>query len=172
MATSATEATLADCRRATIKELVNTWCWEAEADIWFPSFTTGLMGAQTFASPLAAQRAIGIASPTRHTSGRLGYVLDNNWLLYGTAGFAFAYDKLQRIQLVGTTVNGGSQADALQNGLMWRPGWALGAGLEGPIAPGRTGKVEYQYASFGQSGIAFPAGTQVFKTVEGCPAFC
>ena len=137
----------------------------AEADIWFPSFTTGLMGAQTFASPLAGQASYRDSVAYSGTArGRLGYVLDNNWLLYGTAGFAFAYDKLQRTQLVGTTVNGGSQADALQNGLMWRPGWALGAGLEVPIAPGWTGKVEYQYASLGQSSIAFPAGTQVFKS--------
>ena len=49
--------------------------------------------------------------------GRLGYVLDNNWLLDATGGFAFAYDKLQHTQLVGTPVNAASQEGTFQNGL-------------------------------------------------------
>ena len=74
----------------------------AEADIWFPSFTTGLMGAQTFASPSGQANYRDIVAYSGTVRGRLGYVLDNNWLLYGTGGFAFAYDKLQRMQLAGT----------------------------------------------------------------------
>ena len=97
----------------------------------------------------------------------LGYVLDSNWLLYGTGGFAFAYDKLQRMQLVGTPVNGTAQEGTLENGLMWRLGWVLGAGLEVPIAPNWTGKVEYQYARFGGSNVAFPEGAPVFNSNLG-----
>ena len=71
-----------------------------EADIWFPSFTTGLMGAQTFTSPLSGQASYqDMVAYSGTVRGRLGYVFDNNWLLYGTGGFAFAYDKLQRMQL-------------------------------------------------------------------------
>ena len=61
-------------------------------------------------------------------------------------------------------LGGDAEAGTFQNGLMWRVGWALGAGLEVPIAPSWTGKVEYQYASFGNSSGAFPAGTQVFNS--------
>ena len=136
-----------------------------EADVWFPSFTTGLKGAQTFASPLVGQANYqDVVAYSGSMRGRLGYVLDNNWLLYATGGFAFAYDKLQRTQLVGTPVNGTSQEGTFQNGLMWRLGWTLGAGLELPIAPSWTAKVEYQYASFGNSSVAFPAAAQAFNS--------
>ena len=136
-----------------------------EADVWFPSFTTGLKGAQTFASPLVGQANYqDVVAYSGSMRGRLGYVLDNNWLLYATGGFAFAYDKLQHTQLVGTPVNAASQEGTFQNGLMWRLGWTLGAGLELPIAPSWTAKVEYQYASFGNSSVGFPAAAQVFNS--------
>ncbi|MFZ0842205.1 MAG: carbohydrate porin, partial [Xanthobacteraceae bacterium] len=96
-----------------------------------------------------------------------GYVLDNNWLIYGTGGFAYAYDKLQRAQLLGTPVNGTAQEGSSQNGFMWRLGWTVGAGLEVPIAPNWTGKLEYQYSRFGNSSIFFPNGAQVFNSNLG-----
>jgi high affinity Mn2+ porin len=137
----------------------------AEADVVFPSNPVGLMGAQTFSSLLVGQAnyrdTIAYSGTVR---GRMGYVLDNNWLLYGTGGFAFAYDKLTRTQLLGTPVNGTAEEGSFQNGLMWRLGWVLGAGLELPIAPNWTAKVEYQYARFGNSSVFFPDGAQVFNS--------
>ncbi len=35
--------------------------------------------------------------------GRVGYVLDKNWLVYGTGGFAWSYDQSTRTQLAGGT---------------------------------------------------------------------
>ena len=43
-------------------------------------------------------------------------------------------------------------------------GWAIGAGVEVPIAPNWTAKLEYQYASFGSSTTAFPDGAQRFAS--------
>ena len=91
-------------------------------------------------------------------------MLDNNWLIYGTGGFAFAYDKLQRAQIAGMPLGGTADEGTFQNGLMWRLGWVLGAGIEVPVAPGWTAKLEYQYASFGNSGVAFPDGAQRFDS--------
>ncbi|MBV9627747.1 MAG: carbohydrate porin [Xanthobacteraceae bacterium] len=137
----------------------------AEADFMFPSFPVGLLGAQIFTSPLVGQASY---QDTVAYSGtiraRMGYVLDNNWLLYGTGGFAFAYDKLQRTQLLGMPVNGTAQEGSFQNGFMWRLGWVAGAGVELPIAPNWTAKVEYQYARFGNSSVFFPDGAQVFNS--------
>lgn len=137
----------------------------AEADVAFPSIPAGLLGAQTFSSPLIGrasyQDTVAYSGTLR---GRVGYVLDNQWLLYGTGGFAFAYDKLQRTQLIGMPVGGTAQEGTFQNGLMWRLGWVLGAGLELPIAPNWTAKVEYQYASFSNASVAFPAGAQTFSS--------
>ena len=96
--------------------------------------------------------------------GRLGYVLDSRWLIYGTGGFAFAYDKLQRNQIAGASLGGAAQPDTFQTALMWRLGWTLGAGIEVPIAPNWTAKLEYQYAAFGDSTAAFPDGAQRFTS--------
>ncbi|MFZ0839040.1 MAG: outer membrane beta-barrel protein, partial [Xanthobacteraceae bacterium] len=129
----------------------------AEVDISFPSLPVGLLGAQIFASPQVGQASYQDTVAYSGTMrGRMGYVLDNNWLIYGTGGFAYAYDKLQRTQLLGMPVNGTAQEGSSQNGFMWRLGWTLGAGLEVPIAPNWTGKLEYQYSRFGNSSIFFP----------------
>ena len=135
----------------------------AEADVSFPSFPVGLLGAQIVASPLVGQASYqDTVAYSGTVRGRVGYVLDNNWLLYGTGGFAYAYDKLP--QLLGMPVNGTAQEGSFQNGFMWRLGWTVGAGVELPIAPNWTAKVEYQYARFGTSSVAFPDGAQVFNS--------
>jgi high affinity Mn2+ porin len=96
--------------------------------------------------------------------GRLGYLLDNNWLIYGTGGFAFAYDKLQRIQVAGVPAGGTASTGDIQNALLWRLGWIAGAGIEVPIAPRWTAKLEYQYGSFGNSSAVLPAAAQRFES--------
>jgi high affinity Mn2+ porin len=136
-----------------------------EADVGFPSLPVGLVGGQVFASPgigqASYQDSVAYSGSIR---GRAGYILDNNWLLYGTGGFAFAYDKLQRIQISGAPRDGTADPGDIQNGLLWRLGWTLGAGLELPIAPNWTAKIEYQYASFGNNSVALPAGAQAFNS--------
>ena len=137
----------------------------AEADIAFPSRPVGLTGTQTFNSPAVGQASYQDSLAYFGTvRGRLGYVLDSRWLIYGTGGFAFAYDKLQRNQIAGASLGGAAQPDTFQTALMWRLGWTLGAGIEVPIAPNWTAKLEYQYAAFGDSTAAFPDGAQRFTS--------
>jgi high affinity Mn2+ porin len=137
----------------------------AEVDVAFPSFPVGLVGAQSFASPLVGQAnyrdSIAYTGTAR---GRLGYALDNNWLIYGTGGFAFAYDKLQRIQVAGTPIGGTAVPGDIQNALLWRLGWTIGAGVEVPVAPHWTAKLEYRYASFGSGSAVFPDAAQRFES--------
>jgi high affinity Mn2+ porin len=41
--------------------------------------------------------------------GRLGFI-HNKWLIYGTAGYAWSADRLERVQLAGTAVGGSATA--------------------------------------------------------------
>jgi outer membrane immunogenic protein len=74
--------------------------------------------------------------------GRLGYAM-NNWLFYGTGGFAWANDAFTRTQLVGgaTTPPPGF---VFQNNTT-RTGWTAGGGIEWGFAPNWTAKAEYLY---------------------------
>jgi high affinity Mn2+ porin len=141
-----------------------------EVDISFPSSIVGVVpsnfgGSQTFSSPLVGQVRYGDTVAYMGTArGRLGYVLDNQWLLYGTGGFAYAYDKLQRVQIAGTPLAGTAMTGDVRNALLWRLGWTIGAGIEVPVAPNWTAKLEYQYASFGTSSVFFPEGAQRFDS--------
>lgn len=90
--------------------------------------------------------------------GRLGYVLDNNWLLYGTGGFAWSYDQIDRTQLSGGAIPAGTD----QHSYLWRLGWAAGAGVEVPFAPHWSARFEYLYSGFDRSSRAI--GPDVFNS--------
>jgi high affinity Mn2+ porin len=48
--------------------------------------------------------------------------------------------------------------------LMWRLGWAAGAGVEIPIAGNWTAKAEYLWTGFGHLGAIFPSGAQSYDS--------
>lgn len=83
--------------------------------------------------------------------GRLGYV-QGPWLLYGTAGTAWANTEFR---LPAAPV----RTDRTQIG------WTAGVGLEYAFAPRWSAKIEYLYADFGDSrrlyGVVTPANTDV-----------
>ena len=92
--------------------------------------------------------------------GRVGYVFNNNWLVYGTGGFAWSYDQITRTQLAGAALPPGTD----ESTLLWRFGWAAGAGIELPVAPNWSARVEYLYTGFDNRSKIFPATSEVFNS--------
>jgi high affinity Mn2+ porin len=128
-----------------------------EADAAFPNSIAGTSVGTT---------NTGVASygdTVLHTGtvrGRIGYVFDNNWLAYGTSGFAWTYDQLKRTQLVGGVL----PPDTDEGAFLWRFGWAAGAGVEIPVAPSWSARAEYLYTGFGGAGRTFAATPEVFDS--------
>ncbi len=95
--------------------------------------------------------------------GRFGYAFDH-WLVYGTGGVAWTYDKLERTQLAGMPVGGNAAIGTTEAALLWRWGWAAGAGVEVPIAQNWTAKLEFLATDFGNRQKSFPAAGQAFSS--------
>jgi high affinity Mn2+ porin len=95
--------------------------------------------------------------------GRLGF-LHNNWLLYGSAGYAWSYDQFARTQLVGAPVAGTAVPGTIDKASPWRNGWALGGGVEVPVASNWTASLDYLFTVFGAQSVTFPAGAQRFES--------
>jgi high affinity Mn2+ porin len=130
-----------------------------EADFTFPVFpdlsgqTTGVTA--NFISPslgpatyMEAMQASGTAR------GRVGYVF-NDWLLYATGGFAWTRDQQTLTQI---------SSGATDAPFLWRWGWAVGAGVEVPLIPNWTAKLEYLYSNFGAKNVGFPNNNEVFRS--------
>jgi high affinity Mn2+ porin len=137
--------------------LANTLVLGVEADVSFPGFpdlsgiSTG--GISNFVSPVLGPESY--SETMLHSGtlrGRIGYA-PSTWLFYATAGFAWTYDKLSLTQLANGT---------MESAFQWRLGWAAGAGVEKPIAPHWTMKVEYLFTDYGFAGVTFPAAGQRF----------
>lgn len=129
----------------------------AEADVSFPSFpdlagiSTG--GTSTFVTPtLGPERYSETVLHAGTLRGRIGYA-PGAWLFYATAGLAWTYDQLSLTQLANGT---------MESAFHWRVGWAAGVGVERPVAPHWSMKVEYLLTDYGQSGVIFPAAGQRF----------
>ena len=85
---------------------------------------------------------------------RLGYAA-GNWLFYGTGGLAWSYDQTTLTQLE----SGLSEQKDL---VRW--GFAAGAGVETPILPHWTARLEYLYTGYNASGVTFPVSAQRFQS--------
>ena len=112
-----------------------------ELDLGFGS----LRGSRDLSSP-AAPATASINSTLKSTitslgtvRGRVGYAFDN-FLLYGTGGFAMAYHEGKA---VATNAAGVTRAGALRE---WVPGWTLGVGGEYALSTNVSVKMEYLYA--------------------------
>ncbi|HTV31980.1 MAG TPA: carbohydrate porin [Methylocella sp.] len=123
-----------------------------EADASFPAFPNlsgfGIGGASTFLSPFLGPEFYSdnvLAFGT--VRGRIGYAA-GDWLLYATGGFAWSRDQLSLTQI---------STGATDYPTLWRFGWAAGAGVEAPIAPHWTGRLEYLYTDYGATSPTFPA---------------
>jgi opacity protein-like surface antigen len=85
--------------------------------------------------------------------GRLGYAW-NNWLVYGTGGFAWADERESRSQIAG--VIGGATPGTVESASSTVTGWTAGGGVEWGFASSWTAKVEYLHLDFGMNTFVFP----------------
>lgn len=117
-----------------------------EADFSAPNTIAGEQTVASVSGGTASYRdtVLGIGT----ARGRLGYAFDH-WLLYGTAGFAWSYDRPERTQLAGTPLVGNAAIGTVDTALTWRLGWVAGIGAEVPIAPHWTAKIEFLATEFG-----------------------
>jgi high affinity Mn2+ porin len=136
-----------------------------EGDFSAAGFPAGVTGTQIFSSAAAGQASYGETVLDAGTvRARIGYVFNNEWLAYGTGGFAWSYDQLTRTQIAGTPTGGFALPGTTEQQFLWRLGWSVGAGLEVPVTPKWTAKIEYLLTDFGRSTVTFPAGAQQFDS--------
>jgi outer membrane immunogenic protein len=76
--------------------------------------------------------------------GRLGYAM-NNWLLFGTGGWAFANIR---------HTNDGAPTDSFNNNVS---GWTVGGGVEYAFMRNWTARLDYRYYDFGGYTRSAPA---------------
>ena len=86
--------------------------------------------------------------------GRIGYA-PGNWLFYATGGWAWALNNLS------LTENASGVTEASN---VTRHGWAAGAGVEAPLLPQWTARLEYLYASYGKATVDFPQAGERFTS--------
>jgi high affinity Mn2+ porin len=126
--------------------LPNRFLIGAEADASFPShqnlsgisigdtstFTSPTLGAESYSETLLSSGTVRV---------RVGYA-PGNWLFYATGGFAWTHDQLSLTRLA---------TGATESPSLWRLGWAAGAGVEIPIMPHWTARLEYLFTDYGRT---------------------
>jgi high affinity Mn2+ porin len=139
--------------------LPNRFVVGAEVDASFPAFpglnglsiggTSNLisptLGAETYSENVLAFGTV---------RGRIGYA-PGSWLFYATGGFAWTRDQLMLTQI---------STGAAESPFVWRLGWAAGVGVEAPVTPHWTARLEYLFTDYGNSGTTFFAGAQRFNS--------
>jgi len=85
--------------------------------------------------------------------GRLGLTY-NNWLFYGTGGFAWGNERVTHNQLTGTA--GAAGAGISETASNTGTGWTAGGGIEWGLTPNWTTRVEYLRVDLGTNSYAFP----------------
>jgi high affinity Mn2+ porin len=139
-----------------------------EADVSAPNSDVlvpySVRGSQTVTSLLSGQVTYGEAVIHYGSArARIGYAFDH-FLLYGTGGLAWTYDQVTRTQVDGTSFGGFATPGTVDTRLLWRLGWAAGAGIEIPLAGNWTARAEYLSTGFGRKGMTFPAAAEGFQS--------
>lgn len=130
-----------------------------EVDATFPTFpdrnristggisnlTSPTLGAETYSETVLASGTV---------RGRIGYA-PGSWLFYATGGFAWTYNQQSLTQVA---------TGASESPFLWRLGYAAGAGVEAPVAPHWTARLEYLFTGYGNSGTSFFGGAQHFDS--------
>jgi outer membrane immunogenic protein len=89
--------------------------------------------------------------------GRAGFTADN-WLFYGTGGFAWSQGSVTRTQItaVASVPPIPAPAGTVETASNTRTGWVAGAGIEWGVAANWTARVEYLYLDLGSVTSVFP----------------
>jgi outer membrane autotransporter protein len=90
--------------------------------------------------------------------GRLGYAFDN-WMVYGTGGFAWAREALTRTQLTAGPTSPPAGATFSLSDI--KTGWSAGAGVEWGFAPNWNARLEYLYISLAQDTTPYTAPSPI-----------
>lgn len=109
------------------------------------SLVSPTVGAETYSETMLSFGTV---------RGHIGYAA-GDWLFYATGGFAWAYNRLT----LSPVVTGTSESPFL-----WRLGWAAGAGVEVPVGPHWSARLEYLFTDYGDTGVVFPATAQRFQS--------
>jgi high affinity Mn2+ porin len=126
-----------------------------EGDISFPNTLTG---SQQISAPSLGN--VSYADTIEYfgsARSRIGYAI-HNWLIYGTAGFAWSYDEFALAPVSGVPAGGNVAAGINTSTRQWRTGWTAGAGVEVALAPHWSTKIEYLFSDLGGNSVSFPAG--------------
>jgi high affinity Mn2+ porin len=136
--------------------LANRWVLGAEVDASFPAWPNlggiSVGGTTNFDTPGGLETYSETMLSSGTVRGRIGYA-PGHWLFYATGGLAWTYDRL-------TLTNNATGAADLP--FLWRFGWAAGAGVETPIAPHWTARLEYLYTDYGNESVLFANNGQRF----------
>ena len=141
--------------------LPSRFLWGVEMDFSAPNTVAGSQAVSSAASGQASYTDTVLDFGTLR--GRFGYAFDH-WLVYGTGGVAWSYDKLERTQLAGMPAGGNVGIGTTEAALLWRWGWAAGAGVEVPVAPNWSAKLEFLATEFGNRQKSFPLAGQAFTS--------
>ena len=138
-----------------------TSCWASKAtchsQVIFP-------GTQPVSSVSTGQASYSDTVQLFGTArGRIGYAFDK-WLVYGTGGFAFSRDQLERTQLSGTPIGDTAVAGDVDTELLTRLGATIGAGVEVGLTPRLSAKLEYRFFDFPSSSVFFPPASQHYDS--------
>lgn len=97
--------------------------------------------------------------------GRLG-VLINDWALYATGGYIGADTTVSVFGACNSSFLGCGTPSVYGSNSSFRSGWTIGGGLEAPIAPSWTAKVEYLYFDLGSTTVTTTAPIASSWTVD------
>jgi outer membrane immunogenic protein len=132
------------------------WLLGIEADV----SGADLSGTSTYSNRAQFNEKVDAFGTVR---GRVGYVA-NNWLFYGTGGFAWSDDTFTRNQLTATPTS--PPLGDLRTNSPTRTGWAAGGGIEYGFARNWTARVEYLHLDLSDQSFNFVAPNGVFRGID------
>jgi outer membrane immunogenic protein len=122
-------------------------------------FETDLSGANINGNATSASGAVQYTFDTDWfgtVRGRAGLTW-NNWLLYGTGGFAYGNQQVTRNQLVTGLAAVAGTSESVSG---TSTGWTAGGGIEWSFTPNWTIRAEYLYVDLGTNSFSFPISSR------------